>query len=350
MVHSRGELPVTVRALEAADHAGLVALFRECFPAAARRPADEVERKLGQLFIDGPLCRPPRQSLVAIDESDSLVGFQGMLVRRWKLGDEFLMGRCGTHSMVHPDARRMGVSAKLIRRWREMREGLSVGWIGFSDQATSDSRGYYGKASNQTSLHHDLPQLGFRWQVSRGGRLAEMRRALRPGAKIEQHERAPLRAHPLDAASLGEAFAALGERFPLRLDEPPETCQWLAEYLNDYPSRGAFRGAVLCGENGAPVGFYCGYLKEQHLEVVGMGALPERQQEVLDTLLRDAPESGARTVAGWASAAELRAVLAAGAVIGAGVAAGVTTPRADVLHHFQAMETLITGLEGERWT
>jgi hypothetical protein len=324
-------------------------LFQACFPAAARRPAEEIERKLGQLFIDGPLCQPPRQSLVAIDETGSLVGFQGLLMRRWRLGGELLMGRCGTHSMVHPGARRMGVNAKLIARYREMRSGLGEGWIGFSDQGTDDSRGYYGNKKNQTRLHHDLPQLGFRWQVSRRGGLGERLRALR-SPKAERSGLVPLRSGPFEAAALDEAFAALGEDFPIRLDEPFETWHWLVDYLESYPSRGELLGAVLCSETGEPLGFYCGYLVERQLEVVAMGARRARQREVVAQLLRDAAAAGARQVAGFASAAELRAVLDAGAVVGAGIQAGVTTARNDVLQHFQAMDALITGLEGERWT
>ena len=339
---------MTLRAVEPADHAGLVRMFRACFPGAARRPPAEIERKLGQLFIDGPLATPPRQSLVAADERGQLVGFSGLLVRRWRLGDELLMGRTGTHNMVHPDARRMGVNAKLAVRWREQRTALREGWVGFSDRATDDSRLFHDNWNNPSGQHTRLEQLGFRWEVSRGGRLRRAVDALR-GANGPPAAEAELHAGSFEAAPLAEAFEALGGSFPLRLDEPAETWQWLVAYLEDYASRGRFHGAVLHTEAGEPVGFYCGYLDQRGFDVVGFAAQPRWLADAISRLLRDAGDLGARAVTGWATAAELRTLLAAGAVISAGGRGGVATLRADVRHHFQAMEALVSGLEGERW-
>lgn len=349
-MHSRGELPVTLRPLEAADHAGLVALYRACFAPAAARPLDEVERKLHQLFVDGPLCGSRQPSLVAADESGALVGFHGVLTRRWRLGDELLLGRCGTHNMVHPKARRMGVFAKLNLRQREQRNALGESWVGFADRGTDDSRSFHDGWNNPSGQYTRLEQFGFRWEIARRGRLHEALRGLRsrpdgrqPGSTVA------LRSRPLDAASLADAFEALGADFPLRLDEPGETWQWLVDYLDDYPSRGHFHGAVLCSAGRDPVGFYCGYLSPRGLDVVALGALREQLEDVVAQLLRDAASLSVRAVSGWASAAELRTILAAGAVVGAGTRAGIATTREDVRQHFQAMDALVTGLEGERW-
>ena len=349
MVHSRGELPVEIRGVEERDRAALLELYRAAFPKSAQRPADEVDRKLGALFFDGPLRSSEMPSVGAFDEGGRLVGFHGILARRWRLDDELLTGRTGTHNMVHPDAQRMGVNAKLMVAQRAHRNALGRPFVGYSDRGTDDSRQFHDGWNNPSGQHHRLEQLGFRYELTRRGRVRETLSALRGRGGADAGAPAALRERPLDAVALCEAFDALGADFPVRLDEPVETARWLLEYLADYPSRGRFHSTLLCAEGGAPVGFACGYLKEGWLEVVALGVLREQQAAALASLVRAAAELDAHTVSGWANAAELRGVMAAGAAILPGKRGGVTTTHEGVRLHFQAMSALVTGLEGERW-
>ena len=59
------------------DFAGhhLQALYRSSFPGAGRRPFEEVQRKVSQLFIDGPLCSQKIPSLVGCDEEGAILGY-----------------------------------------------------------------------------------------------------------------------------------------------------------------------------------------------------------------------------------------------------------------------------------
>ena len=66
-------------------------------------------------------------------------------------------------------------------------------------------------------------------------------------------------------------------------------------------------------------------------------------------MLREARATGALFVSGTACARQLRLLLARGAEASPGSRANLRTPRADVRERFEAMDVLLTGLEGERW-
>jgi hypothetical protein len=371
MVHSRERLSVNVRAVEASDRDAFVALYRSSFPPAARRPLEEVERKLSQLFIDGPLCSTELPSLVACDGEGALVGFRGSLARRWRLGDEQLPGRCTTGINIRDDVRRMGVGHAIQTVAREMRARQPQETMGFSDRSTSDGRAFFDGVRRANSDAHRLEQFGYTWEIPlrrlaipRARRLGRRLRlsegaaqrfacglaALLPRRPLELDDVAELPSAPLSAAALAETFDALSDDFPLRLDESIDTWRWLFDYLKDYPSRGVFSGRVWLAQGGRPLGFYSAYLNDiRRLEVVAFGVLRDHLASAIVQILRDAASLGANSVIGWASARELRTIMDCGGEVQGGTRAGVNTRRQDLRLYFESMEALFSGLEGERW-
>jgi hypothetical protein len=356
--------PIDVRRLEARDLQGVVDLYRACFFGAALRPRAEVERKLAQLFIDGPLCDPRLPSFVACDAKGDVVGFTGRLRRGWRFGEECLLAYTGTGLMVRSDLRRFGVASALRRTRRELENepGMRPD-LGYGDRATADGRAF-GASDTAQGLAR-LEQYGFDWSLPlRPGALrvlGRLGRRLPPGARrqlvrgLEASARRPapapaLRSAPLSPGALQEAIEAAGQGRALRIDESRDTWAWLLDYLADYPSRGRFSGRVFLAESGSPLGFCASYRNDAGgSELLGFAVASDAEQTALDDVLAEAAASGALFVSGTACARELRPLLERGAEVSRGARAAVRCLRPAVIERFQAMDVLISGLEGERW-
>jgi hypothetical protein len=347
----------------------LVDLYFESFPHVGPRPPAEVERKLAELFVDGPLHDATLPSLVALDAASRVVGFRGHLRRRWRLGDERLLGTTGTHFMVRRALRRQGISMALRLAWRRREAECAVPRdVGFGDRSTDDGRSFgtsdpHGRG---VQLEHygfewclPLRPYGFRLQRRLGPRLPAgaprrwLLAALRAGGAPRPATRAAgpaLRTAPLSAAALQEGIEAAGDGRPLRIDEPRETWAWMLDYLATYPTRGRFSGRVLLEERGAPLGFYCGYEDAGGgYELLALAAPRALEQRALDHVIAECAERRHLFVHGSACARELRPLLERGATVAPGAWASIRSKRPAVTRAFLAMEVLLSGLEGERW-
>lgn len=356
-----------------ADLDALIGLYRASFPAARRRPVQEVERKFRALFFDGPFASAEVPSLVARDADGLIVGFRGWLLRRWCLGEEPLAGRTENSQMVRADARRRGVMSAIQEHGREIVARQGADWFAFSGDASTGEGLGFNIGTHRKELHEFyLQQYGFGWEIVlrplrlgatrgfvrrlrlpglAGERLAQGAAAILPRAAGAAHGGEPLRAAPLSGQALAECHAALGADYPLRLDESVESWLWLLEYMADYPSRGRFHGRVFLSASREPIGFYAGYLRpDGRFDVLGLGVLRDRLPDAFDQLLRDAAAIGAQRAAGRAAALQLRTLIARGASISAGLHVRINSPRPDIRLEFESMQALISGLEGERWT
>jgi hypothetical protein len=360
---------VVARRFEAQDLPEVVDLYRACFPAAGRRPRAEVARKLGQLFVDGPLRDERFPSLVACDAAGRVAAFSGRLRRGWRHAGGLLSGTTGTGLMVRRELRRSGVASALrtLSRGIEAETG-ALSDVGFSDRSTADGRAFGLANPNRRAI--DLEQFGLDWLLPlhpRAHRALERLRRRLPAGVHRTLERAlapalralparalprppPLRSAPLSPAALVEALDAAGRDRPLRLDEPVETCRWLLDYLSDYASRGRFSGRVLLAEGGAPLGFAAGYTQASGgFELLAFAAPLAEEEALLDEVLREAAAGGARFVSGSANARELRHLLRRGAAAVPSTHASVRCKDPALYLHFLSMQALVTGLEGERW-
>lgn len=363
-------IAIATRRLDANDRADLIDLYCACFPGVAVRPRVEVERKLGQLFFDGPLCEATLPSLVACDAAGRLVGFRGTLRRWWRIDGARQMGLTTTAMMVRKELRRAGVGRAMRYGVREIEAETGVrAALGYADRSTAAGRTF--SLNDPTARQIYLDPYGFDWVLPLHPRALRVLRALEwrlPDAAAQRFVRAAmsravgalpsgatmggsaLQSAPLSPTALQEALEAANPAQWLRIDEPVETWAWLLGYLHDYPSRGRFSGRVLLGEGGAPVGFFAGYAGlAGGYELLGFAAAPAAWQAALDAVLHEAAASHALFVTGVACTQELRALLDRGAVLSPGVAASVSSPRPETVARLEAMEVLVTGLEGERW-
>jgi hypothetical protein len=359
---------VPVRRFEARDLEGVVDLYRESFIGAALRPRAEVQRKLAQLFVDGPYCEATVPSLVVDDPSRGIVAFRGRLRRSWRLGQERLLGSTTTGLMVKKELRRSGIgkATRQMTRRIEAETGV-VPDLGWSDRTTPDGQAYSASANDNRNVR--LEQFGFDWMLPLRPRALRWLQRLRPrlpeGAPRRLLERAAraapleatpstparaLRSAPLSPAALREAIEAASLDGQIRIDEPQDTLAWLLAYLGDYPSRGTFSGRVWLDERGDPLGFSAGYTSSAGgFELLGFAARPDVQETALRQVLHDAHAARALFVSGTACARELRVLLELGAQPSRGAPASLRTSRTDVKQRFDAMDVLLTGLEGERW-
>lgn len=334
----------TVRPLETGDLDDVLGLQRATFSGIAARPAAEVARKLRALYLEGPFG-VHRLSHVAVTREDRVVGFRGLLVRRWRLAGEPVWAATGTGVAIAQDERRRGIGRSMVEaaRLRARAQGLRTAFA-LSDRYTAAGLGFgtfLGDVPlDAYGLHWELPV------VPRG--LAALKGRDRRLDPVEPS----LDAAPLDAASLQEVLGSLGAERILHPDPTPEETAWLLAYLEDYPSRGRFVGRVLSCR-GERVGLLAGYQRRARLELVAFGAVAGFEAAVCREAIVQVRALGARWLAGRASAWQLPPLIALQARVKPdvplGISLGSEPTHPEVGRLFGAGDALVTGLEGEAW-
>ena len=127
-------------------------LEREDLPAVAELlrpnlegPLELHEGFLASTLLDDPWSDPELPSLVASDESGSIVGFIGAQARRMRLDDRTLRGVCCSHLVVAPASRPGALGARLLQRlmsgpqdltWSDSMTDVALRmWLVFGGQA-----------------------------------------------------------------------------------------------------------------------------------------------------------------------------------------------------------------------
>jgi hypothetical protein len=101
----------TIRRFESSDVSAVAALMRENMDDWRHD-----EQFLTGTLIDYPWADDELSSLVAVDDSDEVIGFVGAQVRRLRLGERPLRGICVSHLVVAPGKRAGAAGALLLSR------------------------------------------------------------------------------------------------------------------------------------------------------------------------------------------------------------------------------------------
>jgi hypothetical protein len=367
------------RPIARADMPQVTELYRSIAEGARARPADEVQRKLTQCFVDVPFAGEDVPTSIVHEGSDGRVaGFIGLIPRRWRFREQTIIGLATTGLVIdprHPDVKHTAL-------WLT-RDGLGQKNYAFSitdkptDAVTKMRTGGAGKSTNVVWRSHIITGHGFRFRIGLRG-LEDTRQRLRDQLRWRRFwpvlapiDRAARRLAPLwddrrprpvggkrnddltfepaTAASLHETRLALAEAYTPCLVDDPALAQWQYDFLADYPSRGEFRWYI-ARAGGEPVGWFLYYVRvDKPSEVASVIALPRWKSAVCTAMLEHAQRDGASGLIGTTSGVMAHELIELGATIIRADRLLVACRELELLEGFRSTHALITGLESEIW-
>ncbi|MEM6991468.1 MAG: hypothetical protein AAF721_13250 [Myxococcota bacterium] len=355
--------------MELKDLDAVVTQYRTLGEGAARRPLAEVTDKLRTMMLDQPsFDGEAPHSLVHEGSDGRIVGFIGVVPRKWKVGDRTLIGATTTGLVVDPEHPDRMLSALWLTRGAH-RQGQDFTFVDrptptvtkFS--ASLGGEGYPGHGFNfRLALReHEASRQEFRDRV-RYRRwwpaVAAVERAVRPVTAALDNRRprelptaaqAAVDLEEATAATLHEARCALSEHYGPILIDDEALAQWQFDYMATYASRGDFRWFV-ARARGAIVGWVLYYVRDDApSEVASLVALPNHSAAVSAALIRQAYDDGCSSIFGTVSGAVVHDLLDFGGVVDSTDRVWVQANHRENQALFRTNRTLITGLEGEVW-
>lgn len=355
-------------AMQERDLAEAVDLYRTIGLGALRRPLDEVTDKLRTMMLLQPGFGPDDPKSLAHRGADgSLVGFMGVVPRRWKIGDDVVIGATTTGLVVrreHPEAL---VSALWLGRGG-VRQGQAFSFV---DRPTPGVVEIFAKLGAEVFpghgynfrmplRAHDETRLRLREHVRYRRWWPAVSSIDRAARAVASHfdERTPptlpdddrtLTLEPATAQSLYETRLSLAEYYSPCLVDDEALAQWQFDYMATYTSRGRFRWFI-ARVKGKAVGWMLYYVRDdQPSEVASVVALPKHKKAVATALVRATLQDGCTSLIGTIGGAIAHELLDLGAVIESGDRIQIQSKNPAIMDAFRSNRALITGLEGEVW-
>ncbi len=358
-----------MRAMELRDLDEVVAQYRSIADGAAHRPLAEVTAKLRAMMLDQPSFPDDAPHSLVHEGSDGrIVGFMGVIPRKWQIGERTVVGATTTGFVVdaeHPDSL---VSALWLARG-----SISQGQdFSFVDRPTPTVVQIFGKVGAEILPGHGynfrLPlrrnevmrlQLRERVRYRRwwpavapldpvARKVAEALDARQP-REFGDDESSSLQLEPATAQTLFETRRALATYYGPCLVDDEALCRWQYDYMATYGSRGDFRWTIARAK-GKPVGWILYYVRDdQPSEVTSIIALPKYKTALVAALLRATYDDGCTALIGTVGAAMAHELIEVGAIIDSCDRIQVRTRDPEIMNAFRSNRAVITGLEGEVW-
>ncbi len=358
-----------MRRMEHRDLDAVVAQYRTIAPGAANRPLAEVTDKLRSMMLEQPSFGDDAPHSLVHEGSDGrIVGFMGVIPRRWQLGERILLGATTTGFVVdaeHPDSM---VSALWLARG-SITQGQDFTFV---DRPTPQVVQIFGRVGAEVLTGHgyDFRMPLRRHEVARqdlegrlryrrwwpavarlgplGRRIASELDARRP-LTLPTAKEAAVDLEPATADTLYEARKALATYYGPCLVDDEALTHWQFDYMANYPSRGDFRWFI-ARSGGQAVGWMLYYVREdQPSEVSSIIALPKHKQAMVAALVRSTYHDGCTSLIGTTGAAMAHELIERGAIIDGGDRIQVRSKDPEIMSAFRSNRALVTGLEGEVW-
>jgi hypothetical protein len=300
-----------VRPLEPADIPQLVALRREAFKHSAHDADASLAAYYRTLFFDSPWTDERYPSLVYEGDGGKIQGFIGAIPRPMLLGDKRVTAVTSTELMVATEVRGL-VGPKLLRRLFEGPQDLT-----FSDRATEQARnlyealggntlpwysGYWAAPldSNRISMQVGSEGTGSNFPgraIGRVGRALD-RFANRSGGWKSHQPELKTREEPLAPETIVSLVRKLAGRNALVPDYDVRSIQWLFQRIEERSDKPRFITAQVSLD--ATVIGWLVYLihPNRDAEVIQLAALPGRERQLFDHLLRHAADRSVAVVRG----------------------------------------------------
>jgi len=266
---------------------------------------------LRALYFSSPLVEDDLPSLVYEAKDGKVVGFLGVVVRRFCLRGRAVRVAFGGNYVVDPTSRTTLAGLQLLARYMAANQDLSM-----TDSATEVSRNLLERLGFHTILPFSIawarPLRPTHYAAhamaapAPNGVAAAIRIVSKPfcsfadavACKIPTgpfHLTEPqLRAENLDADTLLKCIAELGRQAALRATTDDQILNWLLRFMEQMHPRATLRKRLIRNEKDKIVGWYLYYLKPHApCQVIQIGAVPQFQRTVIQHLLYDARSQGA---------------------------------------------------------
>jgi hypothetical protein len=316
--------------LRALDHDDLPAVARLMQSHLLRRelPGGDALAFLTATTLADPWADPEIPSIVAVDDDATIVGFLACQPRRFLLGARPVRAACISHFVVSPDARRIALAPRILRRVLAGPQELT-----FSDSANGVVarlwRAMGGHVDHQRCCDWMLVLQPLRWAAMLGrGRLRDGR---------VRREVLPVAALPLQLGGshlVRAAFPAVSPGVTRREATPAELATALAALPTDAQLRPDYDETFLTAlwhnmrragwrivgdivtRDGGTIGAYVYALDSRTARVLAVFADPGESATVLADLVGDARSRGAGVLTGRLEPQMIDALAGRHAVLG----------------------------------
>lgn len=350
-----------IRPFRRDDIPGVVALYKEVFPATERSGASDLESYFDLAFFGSPLTDEEVCSLVYLGSGGNILGFLGVQPRRLSIRGRTLRAAVCTKFMV---ARRAGINSAAVNMLRNVFDRPLD--LVMSDLANEPARrlweGLGGRTAVLGSLNWSRALRPARYLVSRIARrrlLKSLAFAARPLADIADRVAArhalrqfrPVAGHTsedLDPETLVSYLPTVCRERPLRPDYDARSLKWLLELMSGANRTKPLRKQLVRNAQREVVGWFLYFLERGgESNVVQMAASQRSAEAVLQILLADAWSQGSVVLSGRFDSGFVGPLSSMGCALSHGPWMLVHSKQPDVLDSVLSGEAFLSRLEGE---
>jgi hypothetical protein len=350
-----------IRPFRRDDISGVVALYKEVFPATERSGTSDLASYFDKAFFGSPLTDEEGRSLVYRGSAGEILGFLGVQPRRLSIRGRTLRAAVCTKFMV---ARRAGITHAAVRMLRSVFERPLD--LVLADLANDAARrlweGLGGRTVQLGSLCWSRALRPARHLVSRIVR-RPLLKALAPAAMpladltdgVAARRVLPWAVPPvgytseyLDPETLVTCLPAVCAERPLHPDYDARSVKWLLEVAADANHAKPLRQQLVRNAQYEVVGWFIYFLERGgESTVVQMAASTRAAEAVLQVLLADAWSQGSVVLSGRFDSGFAGPLSAQGCGLGQGPWMLVHSRQTDVLDAILSGEAFLSRLDGE---
>ncbi len=326
-----------IRALTVDDIPQLAVLYQQTFGGGAQFPLEPLERYFHEVFFGNPWSDRTLPSLVYEIDQRAIVGFLGVIPRRFNLNGRSIKVAVSAQFMVDKSRRSLLAAPQLLQRYFAGSQELS-----FTDGANDSSRRTWKALGGL-----EVPVYSLCWtrhlQTPPDGRGSSGE-----GSSTERQE-ADLTEEELDIPTMLHSLPRVAGTALLRAEYDERLLQWLLRLAQQKRKHGALRKRVL-RKTGYVEGWYVYYLNIGGTsQVLQLMAAPRAFPAVLTHLFESARREGSAAVAGRLEPQHLHDLSRAGCQFSAGSAVLAQAADSRLLEPIYTGDAALSRLDGEWW-
>jgi hypothetical protein len=341
-----------IRAFTQSDIPAAARLYQNVFGGGRRGSSDALEAYFHEVFFGNPWCDPHLPSFVYERDRRLIVGFLGVMPRRFNFKGRSLKAAVSTQLMVEDGSRNGLAALKLVRAFFSGPQDLS-----FTDGANESSRRIWKALGGA-----DIPVYSLCWtrllKPRPGTGPALGSDAARSAGATEAAEREPppvqeqpcaLNEQALEISTVLDKLPLFTRRVALRPEYDHAFLAWLWRVADVHVTYGRLHKRMVSDARGIQ-GWYVYYLNPGgSSQVLQLVASPDSFSLVLRHLFRSLREQGAATVSGRLDPQYLHDFSREQCRFSAGSALLAQASDSVVLEAIYKGEALLSRLEGEWW-
>ncbi|ALA60759.1 GNAT family N-acetyltransferase [Nitrospira moscoviensis] len=337
-----------IRAFTESDIPAAARLYQAVFGGGRWAPSDALEDYFRDVFFENPWRDPRLPSLVYENDRRMIVGFLGVMPRRFTFKGRSLTAAVSTQLMVEDGSRNRLAALKLLRAFFSGPQDLSL-----TDGANESSRRIWKALGGA-----DIPIYSLCWTRLLTARQGLGSEANRSSGATEAGEgewdpaaerQVILNEQELDIPILLDKLHAFTRRVALRPEYDQAFLTWLWRVADGHPRYGRLYTRMVSDARGLR-GWYVYYLNSAgSSQVLQLVASPESFSLVLRYLFGRLREQGAAIVSGRLDPHYLHDLAREQCHFTAGSAVLAQASNSAVLEAIYKGDALLSRLEGEWW-